>query len=99
MVRVAAANRITAFLLGITHGSLLDLFRVSQKRLAIPLGELGEVVRTIDPLEQVVHAVGNSGHDRKAVDELIEAVTVEEQDFFPAALQDGFIFTDDPKEV
>ena len=38
--------------------ALLDLLRAPEERLAPPLGQLGEVVRPVDPLEEVVEPVG-----------------------------------------
>src|SRR5579883_658401 len=98
-VGVAAAHRMAPQLRGIPHCVGFDLLCTAKEGLALALGELGEIVGAVDPLQEMVKAICNPGDERIAGDKLVEAVAVKEEDFASAALDGHLVRTSNAKEV
>jgi hypothetical protein len=90
-MRVAATNCAAVPKAGQFNSLILDLLRAAEERLAAVLDQPGKAVRTVQPLQESVYAVGQPGQDGMTVEKRIEDVTVQNEDALGAALQNVVI--------
>ena len=98
-MRVAAANCVAVPVAGQFNSLILDLFRAAEERLAAVLDQPGKVVRTVQPLQESVSAVGQPGQDGMTNDKRIEDVAVQNEDTLGAALQNVIIQDGNAEQV
>src|SRR5262249_36109276 len=71
----------------------------AEKRLTAPLGQLGEVVSAVQPLEKEINAVADPGQNGVGVEKVVEGVSVQYQNFAAARDQHVLILDGDAEQV
>jgi hypothetical protein len=76
LVRVAAADHAAILSASVFNRPFLDLFGAAEEGFAPFLGQLGEGMRAVDPLQQEVDTISQPGKNGVGVDEVVEAMAV-----------------------
>jgi hypothetical protein len=96
---VPAEHGITASFTGAARGAGADLGGTTDEGFGAFLGEAGDVMSTVDLLEQPINRVAQPGDDGVVLDEVVELMAVDDENLAAPRAEDELFDDRDAQEV